>query len=204
MNYEIVELTSGIRVIAAPLKERSSVSVGIWIRVGARDEHPKISGISHFLEHLVFKGTSRRTAKQIKEAVEGVGGSLNAFTGEEYTCFLAKTTRRHFEEVFDVLSDMVLDASLKEEDIRKERTVVMEEIKMTQDQPSQYVEELLSEILWPAHALGRPIAGTLESVGNLTPGDIGGFRDRSYVPNLITIAAAGDISQKNLLQTKSR
>ncbi len=200
MNHEIVKLANGVRVVAAPMKERTSISVGIWVQVGGRDEELGISGISHFLEHLVFKGTSRRTAKQIKEAVEGVGGSLNAFTGEEYTCFLAKTTKRHFEEVFDVLSDMVLDASLSEEDIQKERTVVMEEIKMTQDQPSQYVEELLSEILWPEHALGRPIAGTLESVGNLTRQDIRRFRDHFYTPNLISVVAAGDISQEGLLQ----
>lgn len=200
MNHEIVKLANGVRVIAAPMKERTSISIGLWIQVGGRDEEPRISGISHFLEHLVFKGTSRRTAKQIKEAVEGVGGSLNAFTGEEYTCFLAKTTKRHFQEVFDVLSDMVLDASLNEEDIRKERTVVMEEIKMTQDQPSQYVEELLSEILWPEHALGRPIAGTLKSVGDLTRQDILRFRNWFYTPNLISVVAAGDISQGGLLQ----
>ena len=119
MNHEIVKLANGVRIVAAPMKERTSISVGIWVQVGGRDEEPRISGISHFLEHLVFKGTSRRTAKQIKEAVEGVGGSLNAFTGEEYTCFLAKTTKRHFQEVFDVLSDMVLDASLSDEDIQK-------------------------------------------------------------------------------------
>jgi len=203
MNHEIMKLANGVRVVAAPMKERTSISIGIWVQVGARDEAPRISGISHFLEHLVFKGTSRRTAKQIKEAVEGVGGSLNAFTGEEYTCFLAKTTKRHFKEVFDVLSDMVLDASLSEEDIQKERAVVMEEIKMTQDQPSQYVEELLSEILWPEHALGRPIAGTLESVGNLTREDILGFRNHFYAPNLISVIAAGDISEDELLQAAS-
>ncbi len=205
MNPEIVKLANGVRVVAAPMKGRASISIGLWVQVGGRDEEPRISGISHFLEHLVFKGTSRRTAKQIKEAVEGVGGSLNAFTGEEYTCFLAKTTRRHFEEVFDVLSDMVLDASLNEDDIRKERTVVMEEIKMTQDQPSQYVEELLSEILWPKHALGRPIAGTLESVGNLTREDMAKFRNRFYAPNRISVVAAGDMTQGQLLQaTQSR
>ena len=198
MNIQISNLANGIRVIAVPLKERKSVSIGIWTHVGARDEEPRLSGVSHFLEHLVFKGTKNRTANQIKESVEGVGGSLNAFTSEEYTCFLAKSASKHFESVFDVLSDMVLSASLKDEDIQKERTVIMEEIKMTQDQPSQLVDEILTGLMWPGHPLGRPIAGSVESVSGLTPDDIRGYRDRYYEPSLITIVAAGDISSEKL------
>jgi predicted Zn-dependent peptidase len=199
-KIEVSVLPNQTRVAAVPMKQRNSVAVGIWVKVGARDENPKVSGVSHFLEHLVFKGTKKRTASQIKEAVEGVGGSLNAFTGEEYTCFLAKTSKNHFEKVFDVLADMTRFASLKEEDIRKERTVVMEEIKMTLDQPSQLVDELLQELVWPGHALGRPIAGTLESVGHLTRKDIVGYRDAFYRPNLITVVAAGAVDQKTLLR----
>ena len=198
MNIEIHKLTNGIRVVSVPLKERKSVSVGIWVHVGGRDEEPRLSGVSHFLEHLVFKGTKKRSANQIKESVEGVGGSLNAFTSEEYTCFLAKTASKHFDQVFDVLSDMVLNASLKEEDIQKERTVIMEEIKMTQDQPSQLVDELLTELMWSGHALGRPIAGSVESVGALNRQDIQGYRDDHYEPSLITVVAAGDITMDKL------
>ena len=161
-GYEISNLKNGIRVVAAPMKERKSVAVGIWVHVGGRHETEKLSGVSHFLEHIVFKGTKTRTANQIKESIEGVGGSMNAFTSEEYTCFLAKIARKHFENVFEVLSDMVLAASITDTDVQKERTVVMEEIKMTQDQPSQLADELLSEIVWPQHPLGRPLAGTLE------------------------------------------
>ncbi len=200
MKIEIFKLSNGIRVISVPMKERKSVSVGIWVHVGGRDEEPRLNGASHFLEHLVFKGTARRTANEIKESVEGVGGSLNAFTSEEYTCFLAKAASRHLDQVFDVLSDMVLMASLKDDDIKKERTVIMEEIKMTQDQPSQLVDEILTELMWPAHALGRPITGSLESVGGLSTKDITGYRDRYYEPSLITIVAAGDIHQKKLVK----
>ncbi len=200
MNYTISMLDNGVRVVAAPLKERRSVAVGIWVGVGARDEEPRLSGVSHFLEHVVFKGTGKRSADQIKQAVEGVGGSLNAFTSEEYTCFLAKCASRNFEEVFDVLADMTLDASLKESDIKKERTVIQEEIKMTQDQPSQLVDELLSEIVWPGHPLGRPIAGTIETVGAMSRDEIYGYMKRYYEPNLITVAASGDVTQAQLLR----
>ena len=203
MPYEVARLKSGACVAANPMKERKSVAVGIWVRVGGRNESEKESGISHFLEHLVFKGTKRRTANQIKEAVEGAGGSLNAFTGEEYTAFVAKIASGHFPAVFDVLADMVLAATLEKEDVKKERAVIMEEIKMTQDQPTQLVDELLSEIVWPGHALGRPLAGTLETVGAMTADHIRGHRDRYYRPNLISIVAAGDIEQKKLLRVSS-
>ena len=197
-NYEISNLTNGTRVVSAPMTERNSVSIGIWVHVGGRHETEKLGGVSHFLEHIVFKGTKSRTSRQIKESIEGVGGSMNAFTAEEYTCFLAKVAHKHFENVFDVLSDMVLSASISDEDVKKERTVIMEEIKMTQDQPSQLADELLSEIVWQGHALGRPLAGTLETVGALTPKDIAGYRDMFYRPNLITVAAAGHIDHKAL------
>ena len=199
MKINISKLVNGIRVISVPMKERRSASVGIWVQVGGRDEEPRLNGVSHFLEHLVFKGTAKRTANDIKESVEGVGGSLNAFTSEEYTCFLAKTASNHLESAFDVLSDMVLSASLKEEDFKKERTVIMEEIKMTQGQPSQLVDELLTELMWPGHALGRPIAGSLETVGGLSAKDVQGYRDRYYQSSLITVVAAGDVDQKKLM-----
>lgn len=185
-------------IVAIPMKERHSIAVGIWVKVGARDEEPRLSGVSHFLEHIVFKGTTKRSTHEIKEAVEGIGGSLNAFTGEEVTCFLAKASHRHIEQVFDVLADMVFHATLDAKEIEKERSVILEEVKMTQDQPSQLVDELLSEIIWPAHALGRPIAGTVESVGGLTREDILHYKRKFYVPGLMTVVAAGAIEQKKL------
>ncbi len=204
MAYEVTNLKNGIRVVSAPMKERKSVSVGIWTHVGGRHEEPRLSGVSHFLEHIVFKGTKTRTANQIKESIEGVGGSMNAFTSEEFTCFLAKIARKHFDSVFDVLSDMVLAASITETDLEKERTVIMEEVKMTQDQPSQLADELLAEIVWPDHALGRPLAGTLQTVAGLSRADIAGYRDRYYQPNLITVAAAGDIDHAALVRATER
>ncbi len=202
--HPIASLENGIRVIAAPMAGRKSVATGIWVGIGARHEEPRLSGVSHFLEHIVFKGTHTRTANQIKESIEGVGGSMNAFTSEEHTCFLAKVSSRHFESVFDVLSDMVLNASVKESDFVKERTVIMEEIKMTQDQPAQLADEILSEIVWAGHSLGRPIAGTLETVGAMSRGDIEGYRNDHYGPKSITVVAAGDISQEALVKAAKR
>lgn len=201
MKYSIHKLGCGVNVVAAPLKERRSVAIGIWVGVGGRDEEPRLSGVSHFLEHIVFKGTSTRSASKIKEGVEGVGGSLNAFTSEEYTCFLSKCASRYFVEVFDVLADMVMNASLKTADIEKERTVIMEEIKMTQDHPSQLADELLAGIVWPHHALGRPLAGTLSSVGALSRRDISDYMKKYYKPPYITIVAAGAIDEKTLIKT---
>jgi predicted Zn-dependent peptidase len=199
MNYEIKTLPNGLRIIAAPMKERLSVSIGIWVNVGGRDESPKLSGVSHFLEHIVFKGTATRSANDIKESVEGVGGSFNAFTSEECTCFLAKVASRHFENVFDVLADMTLNASMKPDDVEKERQVIIEEIKMTQDQPSHYVEEILAEEMWPGHALGRALTGTIETVTALTREEIVGYRDTHYHPGLITVVASGDVDMKRLV-----
>ncbi len=203
-NLEVVVLENGLKVLAIPLKERKSISIGIWAHVGARNETPKFGGVSHFLEHIVFKGTTSRTATQIKESIEGVGGSMNAFTSEECTCFLAKTTRRHFERVFDTLSDMTLNAILDPKDIEKERTVILEEIKMTQDQPSQLVDELLSEIVWKDHVLGRPIAGTLETVSRLTREEIKKYRDDFYTPHNLTVVAAGDIDSAALAEAAKK
>lgn len=202
--YEIITLPGGMRIVNAPLDGRRSVAIGIWAHVGGRHEEPRLNGVSHFLEHIVFKGTATRTANQIKESVEGVGGSLNAFTSEECTCFLAKAASKHFDSVFDVLADMVVNASLTQADIDKERTVIMEEIKMTQDQPAHFVEEILAEILWRGHALGRPLTGTLETVGALTRDDIMRYRDTHYTPPLITVVASGDTDMKRLLAAAQR
>jgi len=200
MNYPVSTLSNGIRVASAFLKERKSVAIGIWVGIGGRDEESRLNGISHFIEHLVFKGTATRTANQIKEAIEGVGGSMNAFTCEEYTCFLAKVSRRHFEAVFNVLSDMVSNATLRQEDVEKERSVIIEEIKMTQDQPAQLVEESLSEIVWPGHPLGKSLAGTAQSVSGISREDLTGYYSKFYRPGFVTVTAAGDIDQESLVR----
>src|SRR5688572_1914285 len=132
-NYQLSKLKNGLQVLTVPMKGRQSCAVGIWIRAGARYEKPREAGISHFLEHMLFKGTLTRTAQQIKQAVEGVGGVMNAFTSEEMTCYFAKLLRPHMPVAMEVLADMVLHSTSPEAEVEKERSVILEEIKMYKD-----------------------------------------------------------------------
>ncbi|MEI8344652.1 MAG: pitrilysin family protein [Candidatus Omnitrophota bacterium] len=186
-------IDGGITAGVSPMRESNSVAVGFWMRIGGRHESERLGGVSHFLEHLIFKGTPTRTAARIKEAIEGVGGSMNAFTSEECTCFLAKIPKRHFEGVFEVLSDMTLNASLAEQDLERERQVILEEIKMVQDQPSQHVDELLSAILWPGHPLGRPLTGTQETVSAFKRADLSAYKNSFYTRDRMVVSAAGAV-----------
>ncbi len=178
---------------------RSSVSLGIWIGVGSRHEPQKWNGASHFIEHMLFKGTQSRSAKQISEAIEGVGGTLNAFTEEERTCFYARAHTNELPLLMEVLSDMVQHSILAPEDIRKERAVIREEILQYQDQPSSVVLDVLNEIQWPEHPLGRPILGTRESLSKLRARQLKDFMVAHYVPNNIVIAASGNIDHGELV-----
>ena len=158
MNYPFDILPNGLRIVTVPMPERNSSAVAIWVRTGARFESQKNSGVSHFLEHMLFKGTKKRNTRQIKEDIEGVGGMLNAFTGEEVTCYFAKLLKQHFSTALDVLSDMVNHATLDAVEIKKERTVILEEIKMYRDLPAHHVQDIMSEMLWPDQPLGRHAA----------------------------------------------
>lgn len=196
--YEQTLLDNGLRIVSNRLEERDSVGLGIWVRVGARHEPKKVCGISHFVEHMLFKGTKQRSTKQIKEEIEGVGGMLNAFTSEESTCYFVKVPKPYFERAFDVLQDMVNHATLKVEEYQKERTVILEEIKMYLDLPSQYVQEVMSELLWPAQPLGRPVAGTMESVSGLKQSDLARHVRTFYHPKNLLITACGEIDHSHL------
>jgi len=175
-----------------------SAALGIWIKVGGRYESSQNKGISHYLEHLVFKGSRRYSCRQIKESIEGVGGSLNGFTSEELTCYLVKLPSRHLDLALDILSSMVADPLLSAEDIAKERTVILEEIKMHKDVPQSYVYELLDALLWPGHPLGATITGTEESVGRINRENLSAFQERYYVPANIVVSAAGLLEHDQL------
>src|SRR5205823_323006 len=165
-QYHLSKLKNGMRVATAEMPHMQSVSVGIWAGIGGRFETKALSGISHFIEHLMFKGTRRRNAKQLTEAVEGVGGYLNAFTTEDHTCYYAKAGAPHFPVLCDVLSDMYLNSEFDPVEIEREREVIREEIMMYRDNPAQHAQELLSETMWPAHPLGRPLTGTVETISH--------------------------------------
>jgi predicted Zn-dependent peptidase len=191
-------MKNGLAVAAKPMSHMESVSFGIWIKAGARYENTKNNGISHLLEHLLFKGTRSRGMREIKEAIEGRGGSFNGFTSEEVTCYLVKLLAKDAELGVDILSDMVLNPKLDEKEIEKEKSVVVEEINMYKDIPAQHVHEILTEMLWPDQPLGMPLAGTVESVKNVSKRDVDAYKDTFYVPNNMLLIGAGRIKDDEL------
>ena len=200
-KYNKKILDNGLKIVAHKMPGMKSVSLGVWIATGGRYESVKQRGISHFIEHLLFKGTKKRTAVQIKNSIEGIGGVLNGFTSEEVTCYIAKVLGEHLALGLDVLSDMVLNARFAPKDIEMERFVILEEIKMYRDHPDQYVYELLSGLMWPKQTLGVPLIGTHEIINSLKRGDIVERKEKSYHPSNITVVACGDVDWHALVST---
>ena len=196
-------LPNGLVVITEPMEHVHSVSVGIWLRSGSRREPAELNGISHFIEHMVFKGTSRRTAEDIAREVDRVGGMLDAFTGKEMVCFNTRVLDEHLPKAFDVLADIVLDPKFADEDISREQSVVIEEIRMTQDNPEDLVHELFTQNFWSTHALGKPILGTAETVGAFTRSALQKWFQQYYAPNHLVITAAGHLTHAQLVDLVS-
>lgn len=198
--YETTILDNGARLVSGYLEERESVGFGIWIRAGARFENIANQGIAHFLEHLLFKGSRNYSSKKIKESIEGVGGALNGFTSEEFCCYFVKIPYQHLSMAADILLDMVISPLLLEQEIEKERGVILEEIKLYYDLPQNYVQQLLDEILWPDHSLGRNILGTYKTIKNIKREQLLFFKKRYYTPVNMVIAACGNLKHENLLK----
>jgi predicted Zn-dependent peptidase len=196
--YTKFHTRNGLRVIVSPMPHMASVSLGIWVGVGGRHESERQSGLSHFIEHMLFKGTHDLTAKELKESIEGVGGSFNGFTSDEVTCYMVKVPARYMELGMDILSDMVLNARFDEKDIAKEKFVVGEEIKMYRDQPSDHVFDLLGSIMWPDNPLGRPLTGNMATVRSFNKKEVLGFKEDNYHPANMAIVAAGKITPKRV------
>ncbi|MDQ6877849.1 MAG: insulinase family protein [Candidatus Dormibacteraeota bacterium] len=192
-------LSGGARLVMAPMPERLSASLVFMFGGGSRLEDERLAGVSHFIEHLFFKGTRRRpTSKEIADAIEGVGGFINASTDKELTAYWTRVPAEHLLLGLDVLSDIVSNSKLAPEDVERERMVILEELKMYQDQPQDYALNLLEEIMWPGHPLGRDIAGTEQSVARLTRDDILEYANAHYrLPNLV-IGVAGAIDESEL------
>ncbi len=197
-------LSNGIRVLTEPIPQFSSATIGIWVENGSRFESPAQNGISHFLEHMLFKGTERRTAREVAEEIESLGGSLNAFTGREVTCYHAKVLSEHLPIAVDVLSDIFLHSTFPDEEIERERTVILAEISEVEDAPDQHVQVLFDEKFWPGDALSRPICGTAETVSGMSRDDFVAFVGERYRPDRIVIAAAGGVEHDWLVDEISR
>jgi predicted Zn-dependent peptidase len=196
-------LPNGLVVLTEPMEHVHSVSVGIWLRSGSRRERPEINGISHFIEHMVFKGTQRRTAEDIAREIDRLGGMLDAFTSKEMVCFNTRVLDEHLAKAFDILADMVLEPKFATDDIAREQSVVLEEIRMTQDNPEDLVHELFTQNFWHPHALGRPILGTPETVSAFTRDTLQGWFKQCYAPNRLVITAAGHLTHAQLMDLVS-
>jgi predicted Zn-dependent peptidase len=197
--YQVTRLENGLAVATAEMPHMASVSVGIWVGVGARYEPAESNGASHFIEHLLFKGTRRRSAREISQAVEGIGGYLNAFTSEEQSCFYAKARHDYFGQLFDVLADMFLHSAFDPIEIDKERDVIKEELAMYIDQPQQYVQELLNATMWPDQPLGRSITGTEKTLDRIQREHLLAYQKANYVTPVTLVSAAGRITHKKAL-----
>ena len=192
-------LPNGVRVVSESLADLPSVTAGIWVENGSRYERPEQAGISHFLEHLFFKGTERRTAAGIAEEMDAVGGMTNAFTGKEYTCYYAKVLREHLPLALDLLADIFTHSTFPAEEVERERSVIIQEISQAEDTPDDYVHELFNAAFWPGHPLARPIAGTPETVSGLHREHFLSFLEARYRPDRILITAAGSVTHDELL-----
>ncbi|HOJ10081.1 MAG TPA: pitrilysin family protein [Clostridiales bacterium] len=192
-------LDNGIRIVCEQIPYLRSVSIGIWVGAGSRNESKLNNGVSHFIEHMLFKGTENRTAKDIAVSIDSIGGQLNAFTGKEYTCYYAKTLDTHIDIAVDVLSDMFFNSRFDNKDISVEKQVIIEEINMYEDTPEELVHDVLAEIMWDGDPLGYSILGTYESLDAIDREKIKSYLTGNYHPNNTVIAIAGNYDEDKML-----
>ena len=198
--YRKDTLSNGIRVVSETLPKSRSVSIGVWVKVGSRHEPQEIGGISHFIEHLFFKGTEKRTAKDIAIEMDSLGGEMNAFTSQETTTYYAKVVDEHLPVAIDILSDILLGSKFDPIEMEKERKVILEEIKGVEDTPDDYIHEFFTSTVWPDNPLGRPILGTKETIKVLKHQDIISYIDHYYSPKEIVISVAGNFEHARLIE----
>ncbi len=198
LHPTVQTLDNGLRIVSEYLPYVHSASVGIWINTGSGNEEATQAGISHFLEHLLFKGTETRTARELMDAIESRGGQLNAFTTREFTCVYAKVLDEHVPKALEILGDIILHSTFC--DLEKERNVILEEIASGNDVPEERVQDLLTESAWPDHALGRPIAGYEETVGAARLEDVRAYRNQWYAPENMVVAIVGRFDEDAFLR----
>lgn len=190
---------NGVRIVSEEIPHVRSISVGIWVGVGSRFETPEENGITHFIEHMLFKGTKTRSAKQIAEEFDRIGGEINAFTSKENTCYYAKVLDHHGELAVSILADMFFNSSFEPNELDKERQVVLEEILMSEDAPDDDVHEQLWKVMYPTDALGLPILGTSKTLSTFTADTIRQYMEKHYYPENIVVSVAGNVTKDLLL-----
>ena len=191
--------SSGLRIVTEEVPSVRSAAVGIWVNVGSRDEAPATAGASHFLEHLLFKGTTSRTALEISSSIESVGGEMNAFTSKEYTCFYARVIDTDLPMAIDVVSDLITSSIVTALDVDAERKVVLEEIAMRDDDPSDLVHDLFSDTYYGDTQIGRPILGTIDSIKGMSRNTVFNYYKKKYLPQDLVVAVAGNIKHKKVV-----
>ncbi len=194
---------NGVRIVLEQIPTVRSVAIGIWIGTGSRNETEQNNGISHFLEHMFFKGTKTRTAREIAEAFDSIGGQVNAFTSKEYTCYYAKVLDEHASFALEMLADMFFHSTFVDEELQKERNVVLEEIRMYEDTPDDIVHDLLSKACYANHPLGYPILGTEETLRTFTSDSLRGYMADYYTPDRVVISIAGNVDESFVQQVES-
>ncbi len=192
-------LDNGVRVVSHRVAHMHTVSIGIWVASGSRHESPENNGIAHFIEHLLFKGTDRRTARQISMEIDSMGGILNAFTGHEYVCYYAKVLAKFLPRVSDLLTDIFLHSAFPADELERERNVILQEIKMRDDTPDEFIHDRFHQSFWYGHPLGMSILGSENTVGSLSRDDIITYKQSRYRPEDIIISAAGNVSHEELV-----
>lgn len=201
MNYKLHKLSSGLRVLMVPMPGLESATVTIWVKTGSRNEDPKVGGISHFLEHIVFKGSKKRpSAKEISEAVDAMGGEFNAATSKEWTNFYIKAGKDNLESSMDILSDMVLNPLIKKDEIEREKGTIVQEIKMYEDTPMIHIGDVFEELIFEGNQLGMDTIGSEKTVRGIMREDFIAYRDAHYHPNTMLITVAGGIEEKEVIK----
>lgn len=197
---DIFTLENGIRVVLEEIPYVRSIAFGIWVKTGTRCETPEENGVSHFIEHLMFKGTNKRSAKNIAEEMDALGGQINAYTTKEYTCYYTRTLDKHFDKALDILSDMLLNSKFGDDEIRRERKVIEEEIDMYLDAPEELVHDSIEEAVWQETSLGMPICGTKESIAAFDCDLVKDYYTRTYRPQNSVIAVTGNFKKEDVLE----
>jgi predicted Zn-dependent peptidase len=197
------ETPNGLRIVLEKIPTVRSVSIGIWIGTGSRFESQEVNGVSHFIEHMFFKGTKTRSAQDIAEAFDGIGGQVNAFTSKEYTCYYAKVLDDHAEIAIDVLSDMFFHSVFDEKELEKEKNVVLEEIKMYEDAPDDIIHDLLAQASYGSHSLGLPILGTKQTVQSFSDQGLRGYLEDQYTADKVVISIAGNVDESFIEKVES-
>ncbi len=197
-------LPSGLSVVSEHMPASGAVALGFWVDAGSRDEEPAVAGASHFLEHLLFKGTDTRSAQEIAEAIEAVGGEMNAFTTKEYTAFYVRLLDEDLELGLDILSDIMWAPAFRGDEVDAERQVILEEISMHEDEPADLVHDICQEAMYPGHPLGREILGDRDTITAMGPDDIRSYFGAYYRPGSIVFAAAGNVDHDRLVEGLDR